>query len=169
MKTATITVDQIWQTLNTITDPEIPVVSLVEMGIARAVQIDGGRVVVTITPTFAGCPAMHHMREEIFEKLRAMGVEKIEVRTVLNPPWTSEWISDEVRTKLRDFGLAPPPRLSAQAIQPARLDILLMEAVACPYCGSQDTTMENAFGPALCQSIHYCRSCRQAFQRFKPL
>ena len=169
MSSATTTVDQIWQTLNAITDPEIPVVSLVEMGIARDVQIDGDTVIVTITPTFAGCPALHHMREEIFEKLSAIGVKQIEVRTVLNPPWTSEWLSDEVRAKLQNFGLAPPPRLSTQATQPARLDIALSQTVPCPFCGSMDTTMENTFGPTLCQSIHYCRACRQSFQRFKPL
>jgi ring-1,2-phenylacetyl-CoA epoxidase subunit PaaD len=155
--------DQIWQTLNTIADPEIPVVSLVELGIVRDVQLAGEAVVVTITPTFAGCPAMHHMREEIFETLRASGVETVEVRVSLSPPWTSEWLSDEVRSKLRDFGLAPPPHHSGE------LEIKLMEVVECPYCGSKNTVMDNAFGPTLCQSIHYCRSCRQSFQRFKPL
>ena len=168
MNTSTLTLDHIWQTLNTIADPEIPVVSLVELGIVRHVQIDGGTVSITITPTFTACPAMHHMREEICEKLKAIGVEKIEVHTSLNPPWTSEWLSDEARAKLRDFGLAPPPKL-AQTIQPVQLDIVLREAVECPYCGSKDTVMDNAFGPTLCQSLHYCRSCRQSFQRFKPL
>ncbi len=158
-----VTVEHIWQALNTITDPEIPVVSLVELGIVREVKIDAGSAIVTITPTFAGCPAMHHMREEIFEKLRAIGLEKIEVRTSLNPPWTSEWLSEEVRAKINQFGIAPPPHHAGD------IAIKLMEAVACPYCGSKDTVMDNAFGPTLCQSLHYCRSCRQSFQRFKPL
>ncbi len=158
-----LTSQQIWQTLATIADPEIPVVSLVELGIVREVQIDGETIVITITPTFAGCPAMHHMREEIFEKLRAIGLEQIEVRTSLNPPWTSEWLSDEVRAKLDQFGIAPPPRHSGD------IEIKLMEAVTCPYCGSRDTVMDNAFGPTLCQSLHYCRACQQSFQRFKPL
>ena len=157
------TLDQIWQALNTISDPEIPVVSLVELGIVRDVQLDGYAVIVTITPTFAGCPAMHHMREEIFAKLRAIGVEKIEVRTSLNPPWTSEWLSDEVRAKINQFGIAPPPHHTGD------IEIKLKEAVACPYCGSQDTMLDNLFGPTLCQSLHYCRACRQSFQRFKPL
>ncbi len=159
----TITLDQIWQALNTISDPEIPVVSLVELGIARDVQIDGDAVIVTITPTFAGCPAMHHMREEIFAKLRAIGVEKIEVRTSLNPPWTSEWLSAEVRAKINQFGIAPPPHHTGD------IELKLNEAVACPYCGSHDTMLDNLFGPTLCQSLHYCRACRQSFQRFKPL
>jgi ring-1,2-phenylacetyl-CoA epoxidase subunit PaaD len=159
-----VTVDRIWQTLNTISDPEIPVVSLVELGIVREVQLGPETVVITITPTFAGCPAMHHMREEIFEKLRAIGLEKIEVRTSLNPPWTSEWLSDEVREKINGFGIAPPPHHHG-----GDLEIKLVEAVTCPYCGSRDTVMDNPFGPTLCQSLHYCQSCQQSFQRFKPL
>lgn len=155
--------DQIWHVLNTIADPEIPVVSLVELGIARDVQIDGETVIVTITPTFAGCPAMHAMREEIVEKLRAIGVEQIEVRTSLNPPWTSEWLSDEVRAKLRQFGLAPPPHHVGD------IELALQEVVACPHCGSKDTVLDNPFGPTLCRSLHYCQACRQSFERFKPL
>ncbi len=158
-----VTIDQVWRALNAISDPEIPVVSLVELGIVREVQISEDGVIVTITPTFAACPAMHHMREEIFEKLRAIGIEKIEVRTSLNPPWTSEWLSEGVRTKIERFGIAPPPHHAGD------IEIKLMEAVTCPYCGSKDTVMDNAFGPTLCQSLHYCRSCRQSFQRFKPL
>ena len=163
MNTTAVALERIWQVLNTISDPEIPVVSLVDLGIVRDVQLTGAGVIVTITPTFAGCPAMHHMREEIFEKLTAIGVEKIEVRTSLNPPWTSEWLSDEVRAKINQFGIAPPPHHQGD------LEIKLLEAVACPYCGSKDTVMDNAFGPTLCQSLHYCRSCQQSFQRFKPL
>src|SRR5512135_304595 len=119
-----MTLDQVWQVLNTITDPEIPVVSLVELGIAREVTIDGETVVVTITPTFAGCPAMHHMREEIVEKLSAIGIGQIEVRTSLNPSWTSEWLSDEVRSKLKRFGLAPPPHHAGD------IELALQEVVA---------------------------------------
>jgi ring-1,2-phenylacetyl-CoA epoxidase subunit PaaD len=155
--------DRIWRTLNTIADPEIPVVSLVELGIARDVRLDGETVIVTITPTFAGCPAMHHMREQIVEQLRSIGVEQIEVRTSLNPPWTSEWLSDEVRAKLQRFGLAPPPHHAGD------IELALQEVVACPNCGSIDTVLDNPFGPTLCRSLHYCRACRQSFERFKPL
>lgn len=163
MHRMTLNPDLIWQTLSTIADPEIPVVSLVELGVVREVQIDGARVIVTITPTFAGCPAMHAMREEIVEKLKSIGVEQAELRTRLNPPWTSEWLSDDVRARLRHFGLAPPPRHTGD------IELALTEVVACPHCGSKDTMLDNAFGPTLCQSLHYCRACRQSFQRFKPL
>jgi ring-1,2-phenylacetyl-CoA epoxidase subunit PaaD len=157
--------DQIWSVLDQIKDPEIPVVSLVEMGVARDVQIDGDKVIVTITPTFAGCPAMHYMREQIIEQLHAIGVEQIEVRTSLNPPWTSEWLSAEVRSKIKSIGLAPPPRLVNQL----SIEIALMEVVECPFCGSKNTSLENSFGPTLCKSMHYCRSCHQTFERFKPM
>ena len=160
---AAVTTDRVWQVLDTIRDPEVPVVSLVEMGIARRVEIDGARVIVTITPTFAGCPAMHFMREQIIEQLRAIGVEQLDIRTSLNPPWTSEWISEAARSKLRQFGWAPPPRHTGH------IEIALQEVVTCPHCGSNDTVLDNPFGPTLCQSLHYCRACRQSFQRFKPL
>ncbi|MFN8596995.1 MAG: 1,2-phenylacetyl-CoA epoxidase subunit PaaD [Anaerolineae bacterium] len=155
--------DLIWQTLNTIADPEIPVVTLVELGVVRKVQIDGDKVIVTITPTFAACPAMHHMREEIIGQLRSIGCAQIDIRTSLNPPWTSEWLSDEVRSKLRQFGLAPPPHHTGD------IELALQAIVTCPHCGSNDTVLDSPFGPTLCQSIHYCRTCRQSFQRFKPL
>jgi ring-1,2-phenylacetyl-CoA epoxidase subunit PaaD len=160
---AHFTATQVWQVLNAISDPEIPVVSLVELGIARDVQVKGEKITITITPTFAGCPAMHAMREEIVERLRAIGAEQIEVRTRLNPPWTSEWLSDETRAKLRQFGLAPPPH------HRGNLEIALLEVVECPRCGSKDTVLDNAFGPTLCRSLHYCNACRQSFERFKPL
>lgn len=153
----------IWQTLNTITDPEIPAVSLVELGVVREVHIAAGHVRVTITPTFAGCPAMHLMREEIIEKLKSIGLEQVELRTRLNPPWTSEWLSDEARAKLKHFGLAPPPRHTGN------IELALLEVVPCPYCDSPNTQLDNPFGPTLCQSLHFCRACQQSFQRFKPL
>ncbi len=163
MKQPVPSLKEIWQTLNTITDPEIPVVSLVELGVVRKVALNGACVVITITPTFAGCPALHLMREEIVQKLSAIGFEQIDVLTVLNPPWTTEWLSDEVRAKLKHFGLAPPPRHSGD------IELALLEAVTCPHCGSKDTLRDNAFGPTLCQSLHFCRTCQQSFQRFKPL
>ena len=163
------TLDRIWQTLDAIKDPEIPVVSLVEMGIARDVQLDGDRVVVTITPTFAGCPAMHYMREQIVGRLHALGVDNVEVRTSLNPPWTSEWLSAGTRAKLKQFGMAPPPRLADSSARSGDLVMALAEVVECPYCGSTDTVMDTPFGSTLCRSLHSCNACRQSFDRFKPL
>jgi ring-1,2-phenylacetyl-CoA epoxidase subunit PaaD len=158
------TVRDIWTALEDVKDPEIPVVSLVEMGIVRDVQIERDRALVTITPTFVGCPALVPMREEIIGRLKRLGIREVEVRTSLNPPWTTEWISDDARAKLKSFGLAPPPHHDASAI-----DVPLIQAAVCPHCGSTDTALDSLFGPTPCRSIYYCYNCRQSFEQFKPL
>ncbi len=158
------TPDAIWQALDQVKDPEIPVVSLVEMGIVRDVAVEpGGAVTVTITPTFSGCPALEVMKTDIVEHLRAMGIERVKVETTYTPPWTTDWISDEARAKLKAFGLAPPP------LHGGNFEIVLMDAVACPYCGSARTSLRNSFGPTPCRMIYYCNNCQQPFEQFKPL
>jgi len=154
--------EKIWQTLHEVKDPEIPVVSLVEMGIVRDVQIENDKAIITITPTFAGCPAMHVMRREVEERVGAMGVE-VEVRMTLTPPWTSDWIGDEARAKLKSFGLAPPPKHQGD------INVILLEEAFCPHCGSSNTTIKNTFGPTLCRAIFYCNECQQPFEQFKAL
>jgi ring-1,2-phenylacetyl-CoA epoxidase subunit PaaD len=153
----------IWAALEDVKDPEIPVVSVVEMGIVRAVAVEGGAVIVTITPTFSGCPALAAMQQGIVERLHQAGVADVEVRTVLSPPWTTEWISEGARQKLRGFGLAPPPHHDGD------FTLVLLDQVACPYCGSKDTSLRNSFGPTLCRAIFYCNHCQQPFEQFKPL
>ncbi|MFQ5434027.1 MAG: 1,2-phenylacetyl-CoA epoxidase subunit PaaD [Anaerolineae bacterium] len=153
----------IWQALQDVKDPEIPVVSLVEMGIVREVALAENSVVVTITPTFSGCPALHAMKQDIIARLTGMGYAHVTVETSLSPPWTSDWITDEAREKLRRFGLAPPPYHT-------RLIPLTDVAVShCPRCGSANTTLKNSFGPTLCRAIWYCHDCQDAFEQFKPL
>jgi ring-1,2-phenylacetyl-CoA epoxidase subunit PaaD len=158
-----VSLDTIWQILDTITDPEIPVVSLVEMGIVRDVVLNEDGVTVTITPTFAGCPALAVMREDIIKRLGERGLGPVHVQTVLHPPWTSDWISDTARDKLEGFGLALPAR--------HRGDITLMldETVACPRCGSKRTSLKNTFGSTLCRMIYTCNDCREPFERFKAI
>jgi len=158
-----ITAQQIWRALEDVKDPEIPVVSLVEMGIVRGVQLDGDRASITITPTFVGCPALIPMREAIVERIMQLGVRLVDVQTSLNPPWTTEWIGESARAKLREFGLAPPPRHSGQ------IDIVLLQTVPCPNCGATDTVLDSMFGPTLCRALHYCNRCKQSFEQFKPL
>lgn len=160
----TLTLERIWQALDEVKDPEIPVVSLVEMGIVRAVEISGDKVIVTMTPTFSGCPALQVMKVDIEQKLRAEGVAAVEVKQTLDPPWSSDWITDEARQKLKAFGLAPPPRHGGNL-----QEILLFDTVSCPYCDSKNTTIKNTFGPTLCRAIHYCHDCQQPFEQFKPL
>lgn len=159
-----ITTDDIWLMLDEVKDPEIPVVSLVEMGIIRQVEIADETVIVTMTPTFSGCPALQVMKNDIEHRLRAAGINSVEVRQVLDPPWSSDWISPAARQKLKQFGLAPPPRHGGKL-----QEILLVDTVPCPYCDSTNTTLKNSFGPTLCRAIHYCHDCQQPFEQFKPL
>ncbi|MBM4425439.1 MAG: phenylacetate-CoA oxygenase subunit PaaJ [Chloroflexi bacterium] len=154
---------EIWSALEDVKDPEIPVVSVVEMGIVRMVAVEHGKVTVTMTPTFSGCPALHVMKSEIENRIRQMGVESVEVIVALAPRWTTDWITEAGRAKLKAFGLAPPPRVNGDA------NVFFVEAAACPFCGSSDTAIKNTFGPTLCRTIHYCNACRQPFEQFKPV
>lgn len=159
-----VNLDLIWQVLDEIKDPEIPVVSLVEMGIVRAVEADSSEsVTVTITPTFSGCPALQVMKQDIVERLGQLGFQQVEVKTVLAPPWTTDWICDAAREKLRVFGLAPPVRHGGS------FEIALLDVAICPHCGSTNTSLRNSFGSTLCRMIYYCNTCQQPFEQFKPL
>lgn len=160
---AGLTEAEIWEILDEVKDPEIPVVSVVEMGIVRDIEIEGELVKVTMTPTFAGCPALKVMQDDIEEKLKQAGVEKVAVRLSHNPPWSSDWISAEARAKLKGFGLTPPP------MHGGKIELSLLEVVSCPYCSSENTSLKNSFGPTLCRAIFYCNDCRQPFEQFKPL
>jgi ring-1,2-phenylacetyl-CoA epoxidase subunit PaaD len=161
--TSPLTEADIWRALQEVPDPEIPVVSVVEMGIVRSVQLSGDGVTVSMTPTFAGCPALDFMRSAIQVRLQALGLARVEVQTVLHPPWTSDWISEAARDKLKAFGLAPPPRHGGN------VELFFLDQVACPYCGSHETRIKNSFGSTLCRAIFYCNHCRQPFEQFKPL
>ncbi len=159
------TAAQVWQALDGVSDPEIPMVSVVELGIVQGVAVEPGgrRVVVTITPTFTGCPALHVMREEIERAVRRLGATEVEVPVTLNPAWTSDRISESARVKMQEIGLAPPARHSGAP------EAVLTRPVACPFCGSTDTALENPFGPTLCRALYYCHTCQQPFEQFKPL
>lgn len=153
---------EVWEALEAVKDPEIPVVSVVEMGIVRGVEVAQQSVTVTMTPTFAGCPALRVMEEEIAAAVAALGVEPV-VETVLSPPWSSEWISAEARHKLKEFGLAPPPR------HDGNLPVTFYEPVPCPRCDSKNTIVKNTFGSTLCRAIYFCNECREPFEQFKAL
>lgn len=157
-------IDQVWQTLNTISDPEIPVVTLVEMGIVREVEIgEGDAVTVTITPTFAGCPAMHVMQQDIRRALSEQGATQVQVKTQLAPAWTSDWISDEARAKLNSFGLAPPIKHNGD------VQLIMLDLAKCPRCNSRNTRLQNSFGSTLCRSIYTCNNCKEPFEQFKAI
>lgn len=164
---ASLTAEQVWEILEEVKDPEIPVVSVVELGLIRSVGVEeqnntGASVVIKFSPTFIGCPAIQVMQSEIEARLRQAGAASVQVKLALSPPWTSDWITPAGRIKLKDFGLAPPPRHAGQ------IELALSAAASCPYCDSADTTLKNNFGPTLCRAIYYCNSCQQPFEQFKP-
>jgi ring-1,2-phenylacetyl-CoA epoxidase subunit PaaD len=158
-----ITTQEAWQILQQVKDPEIPVVSLVEMGMVRDVKVRGESVEVILTPTFVGCPAIRVMQEEVRARLEGAGAREVRVITSHHPPWSSDWITPEGRERLKEFGLAPPPKHSGD------LELLEIDQATCPYCSSQDTSLKNSFGPTACRMIFYCNACQQPFEQFKPI
>jgi ring-1,2-phenylacetyl-CoA epoxidase subunit PaaD len=157
-----VTESDVWDALARISDPEIPTVSLVELGIVRQVEIDDGRVRVEFTPTFLGCPAVEVMRDLMAQRIRELGAEpQVEVAA---EGWSTDRITKEGRRKLRESGFAPP-----SGSGPATLLQIETGKHPCPYCGSEDTRLENLFGPTPCRSIRYCNACRQPFEQFKTL
>ncbi len=160
-----VTAGEVWQAFSEIPDPEIPVISLVDLGVVRNVEVGNGRVRVEFTPTFLGCPALEVMRQAMAEKVRELGAEP-EIAVVVDDSWSSDRITPKGREKLRNAGFAPPvPR----AAGPPTLVQLRSSAFRCPYCGSTETRLENVFGPTPCRSLRYCESCRQPFEQFKTL
>jgi ring-1,2-phenylacetyl-CoA epoxidase subunit PaaD len=156
-------ISAIWQALGSVTDPEIPVVNVVEMGMIADVRLEADCVVIDMTPTFVGCPALDVIRENIRLSVSAVTPAQVRVNVVFDPPWTSERISEIGRQKLKAFGLAPPGnRCSGGSMQ-------TLERIPCPYCDSQETDLESLFGPTLCRSMHYCRNCLQSFEHFKAV
>jgi ring-1,2-phenylacetyl-CoA epoxidase subunit PaaD len=160
-----VSVDAVWAALAEIPDPEIPVISLVDLGVIRDVEVDGSHVRVEFTPTFLGCPALEVMRRAMEEKVEALGGEP-EVQVIVDDSWSTDRISPEGREKLRDAGFAPPPLRSAGSTTLVQLQ---SKAFRCPYCGSTETRLENIFGPTPCRSIRWCESCRQPFEQFKTI
>jgi ring-1,2-phenylacetyl-CoA epoxidase subunit PaaD len=156
---------EVWDALAEIPDPEIPVISLVELGVIRGVEVDDERVRVDFTPTFLGCPAIEVMQTAMAERIRELGAEP-EVRVLTDDSWSTDRITPEGREKLREAGFAPPAPREAGA---PTLVQLQSQAFRCPYCGSSDTALENIFGPTPCRSLRYCRSCRQPFEQFKTI
>lgn len=162
---------EVWAALEDVHDPEIPVVSVVDLGIVQGVTIQDGAVLVRITPTFSGCPALDLMRQEIRDAVLALGAAEVMVEVNLDPPWSSDRISPGARERMKAIGLAPPPpagRFVADLLLSPALSAE-PETVTCPFCGSPQTVLENAFGPTICRSLHYCHACQQPFEQFKAL
>ena len=159
-----VTVEQVWAALDEIPDPEIPVISLVDLGVVKHVEVEGESVRIDFTPTFMGCPALDTMQRAMVEKVGKLGAHA-EVRVVLDDSWSTDKITAQGKEKLRAAGFAPPAPRSA-----GKLELVhLQRGFRCPYCGSTDTTLENIFGPTPCRSIRYCNACRQPFEQFKTI
>jgi len=160
-----VTVDEVWAALAEIPDPEIPVISLVDLGVVKDVEIENGSVRIEFTPTFLGCPALEVMQRAMEAKVDELGA-KADVRVVLDDSWSTDKITPAGREKLRLAGLAPPAPREA-----GKLNLVELQrgGFRCPYCGSMETRLENLFGPTPCRSIRYCDSCRQPFEQFKTI
>ena len=150
-----------WDAAATVVDPEIPVLTIADLGVLREVDVTDGRVDVAITPTYSGCPAMNMIALEIELALERAGFRDAKVHTVLSPAWTTDWMSEEGRRKLKEYGIAPPQPASS------RRALFGVQQVRCPQCGSDNTELLSEFGSTSCKALWRCRSCREPFDYFK--
>jgi ring-1,2-phenylacetyl-CoA epoxidase subunit PaaD len=157
-----MTTAQIQQWLEEVKDPEIPVLSIVDLGIITGVEINGDAVTVALTPTFTGCPALDQIKADIRETLSRKGVKDVIVEVTFRTTWTTDRITERGKEALRQFGIAPP-------VSGYIADLDILEHAICPRCNGNNTEVKNTFGATLCRSIHYCTDCREAFEQFKPL
>jgi ring-1,2-phenylacetyl-CoA epoxidase subunit PaaD len=152
--------------LREVKDPEVPVIDIVELGVVRGAEVEGDTVTVRLTPTYSGCPAMRVIEEQVEESLRRHGFADVRIKTVFNPPWTTDWMTDAAREKLRAYGIAPPGRA-------AEVELVTLggptRTIPCPFCGSRNTSLESAFGSTSCKALHVCHSCHQPFEHFKAI
>jgi ring-1,2-phenylacetyl-CoA epoxidase subunit PaaD len=156
----------VWDALATVPDPEIPAVSVVDMGMIRDVAVEGSTARVVVLPTFTGCPAIDVILSDVKKAVEGVaGVTEAEVETSFLPPWTTDRITAEGRVKLKDFGLAPPTGTGPVLVT----SIGLPKSAVCPFCGSKDTVNENPFGPTPCRALYYCNACRNPFEQFKDV
>lgn len=154
--------EQILEWLSSVTDPEVPVLTIMDLGIIRRIGIEGDTVTVTITPTYSGCPAMDVIAINIRMALLSHGVKNIQIENQLSPAWTTDWMTEEGKRKLKEYGIAPPVRRAA-----SELDLFDDDPVPCPRCGSEDTVLTSQFGPTSCKSLYKCNSCHEPFEHFK--
>jgi ring-1,2-phenylacetyl-CoA epoxidase subunit PaaD len=162
-----VTRDELLAVLDEVMDPEVPVLSVRELGIVREVEVDtAGVVTVTVTPTYSGCPAIQVIEQDIRAALAAAGHADVRVRTVYAPAWTSDWIAPAARAKLKAYGISPPARAESGEL----VQLLRRRAAAqCPYCDSYDTELRSEFGSTACKAVCWCRHCRQPFEEFKAI
>ena len=146
-------------------DPEVPVLTIDDLGILRDVKLANGKPVVEITPTFTGCPAMKAISDDILKELQSEGITDVEVKLVLSPAWTTDWMSDAGKQKLKEYGIAPPTMSTEEHL--AAIMSGKRHAVICPFCNSENTRITSPFGSTACKALHYCDNCKQPFEEFK--
>ena len=162
MNSAVLNKEEILAWLHEIPDPEIPVISIVELGVIRGLNLNDGTLEVTITPTYSGCPAMKQMEEDVIKKLNEKGFSKVNIHTVYDPAWTTDWINAEARLKLQNYGIAPP--------EGSKDKTALMgepKSVTCPRCKSKHSEMVSQFGSTACKALYKCKDCLEVFDYFK--
>jgi len=155
---------RVFEILDSVKDPEVPVLSVVELGVVRGVDVTGDAVTVTVTPTYTGCPARQVIEAVIRAALEAAGIRDVTINTIYAPAWTTDWMSETAREKLRAYGIAPPHLVEAGPLVPLGPTVRTVE---CPFCGSSNTTTASEFGATACKSLHVCHACRQPFEHFK--
>jgi ring-1,2-phenylacetyl-CoA epoxidase subunit PaaD len=182
---AAVTAEQVWAWLAEVADPEIPVISVVDLGIVRDVAVaEGGACTVTITPTYSGCPAMQVIADAVTDALRERGIAQVDLRTQLSPAWTTDWMSEEGKAKLKGYGIAPPAQqvvdisglrrgasgtadLAAGLRANIKRGAIARPKVVCPHCGSSHTENTSQFGSTPCKALYKCLDCREPFDYFK--
>lgn len=166
-------VQRAWDVLSTVLDPEVPALSLRDLGIVRDVCVDGSELEIVLTPTYSGCPATEVIEHSVLEAIDAAGLGPSHVKLQRAPAWTTDWISEEGRRKLREYGIAPPGPVAAGGAVPiqfvGRRKREATAPVPCPHCGSVHTERLSAFGSTACKALYRCLSCREPFEHFKPI
>lgn len=157
----------LWELLSEITDPEIPVLTIEELGILREVDVDGNKVIVRITPTYSGCPAMKAIEDEIVNKLKINGIQEFEVKKDFSETWTTDWMPDEAKQKLKEYGIAPPGKTEEENGDFLASLKRSSKVIPCPYCDSTNTELQSEFGSTACKSQYYCHDCDEPFEHFK--
>lgn len=162
---ATKNISEVRKILDNVVDPEIPVLTIADLGVLRNVEWNNDQLVVTITPTYSGCPAMKMIEDEIHSALKGAGIENVKVDLILAPAWTTDWLSEEGRRKLEEYGIAPPLHASADK----KVLLGTNKHVRCPRCKSENTEMKSQFGSTACKALYVCKDCKEPFDYFKCL
>ncbi len=158
-----VTKQQVYEWLSSVTDPEVPVLTIIDLGVVRDIDIKSlNEIGVTITPTYSGCPAMDVIAMNIRMTLMSHGFKRINIENQLSPAWTTDWMTEDGKRKLKEYGIAPPVRKSVDPLQ-----LFEEDEVPCPHCGSEDTTLSSQFGPTSCKALYKCNSCHEPFEHFK--